>query len=74
MLLPVLGWGNWRPAIFALPPLALGLAGGGSQLLSSSLAFTVVGGLSTYAGVAHRHGGLLPTRRCPRPPQEEEVR
>lgn len=74
MLLPVLGRGIWRPAIFALPPLALGLAGGGSQLISSSLALNVVGGLSTYADVAHRLGGLLPPRRRPRPPQKEEVR
>jgi hydrophobic/amphiphilic exporter-1 (mainly G- bacteria), HAE1 family len=33
--------------IFALLPLALGLAGGGSQLVSSSLAITVIGGLLT---------------------------
>ncbi len=33
--------------IFALLPLALGLAGGGSQLISSSLALTVIGGLTT---------------------------
>ena len=33
--------------IFALLPLALGLAGGGSQLVSSSLALTVIGGLAT---------------------------
>ena len=33
--------------IFALLPLALGLAGGGSQLISSSLALTVIGGLAT---------------------------
>jgi HAE1 family hydrophobic/amphiphilic exporter-1 len=33
--------------IFALLPLALGFAGGGSQLISSSLALTVIGGLAT---------------------------
>jgi hydrophobic/amphiphilic exporter-1 (mainly G- bacteria), HAE1 family len=33
--------------IFALLPLALGLSGGGSQLVSSSLAITVIGGLAT---------------------------
>ncbi|HEX2098138.1 MAG TPA: efflux RND transporter permease subunit [Rubrobacteraceae bacterium] len=33
--------------IFALLPLALGLAGGGSELVSSSLAITVIGGLLT---------------------------
>lgn len=33
--------------IFALLPLALGLAGGGSGLVSSSLAITVIGGLLT---------------------------
>lgn len=33
--------------IFALLPLALGLAGGGSELVSSSLALTVIGGLAT---------------------------
>jgi HAE1 family hydrophobic/amphiphilic exporter-1 len=33
--------------ISALLPLALGLAGGGSQLISSSLALTVIGGLAT---------------------------
>ncbi len=33
--------------IFALLPLALGFAGGGSQLISSSLALTVIGGLLT---------------------------
>ena len=33
--------------IFALLPLALGLAGGGSQLISSSLTLTVIGGLTT---------------------------
>jgi multidrug efflux pump subunit AcrB len=33
--------------IFALLPLALGLAGGGSGLISSSLAITVIGGLAT---------------------------
>jgi len=33
--------------IFALMPLALGLSGGGSGLISSSLAITVVGGLAT---------------------------
>ena len=33
--------------IFALLPLALGLAGGGSLLISSSLALTVIGGLLT---------------------------
>jgi len=33
--------------IFALLPLALGLAGGGSELVSSSLAVTVIGGLLT---------------------------
>ena len=33
--------------IFALLPLALGLAGGGSELVSSSLALTVIGGLTT---------------------------
>ncbi len=33
--------------IFALLPLALGLAGGGNGLISSSLAITVVGGLAT---------------------------
>jgi multidrug efflux pump subunit AcrB len=33
--------------IFALLPLALGLAGGGNQLVSSSLAITVIGGLLT---------------------------
>ena len=33
--------------IFALLPLALGLAGGGNQLISSSLALTVIGGLTT---------------------------
>ena len=33
--------------IFALLPLALGLSGGGSGLISSSLAITVVGGLAT---------------------------
>ena len=47
MLLPVLGRGIWRPAIFALLPLALGLAGSGSQLVSSSLALTVIGDLTT---------------------------
>ena len=33
--------------VFALLPLALGLAGGGSGLISSSLGITVVGGLAT---------------------------
>jgi hydrophobic/amphiphilic exporter-1 (mainly G- bacteria), HAE1 family len=33
--------------VFALLPLALGLAGGGSELVSSSLALTVIGGLAT---------------------------
>lgn len=33
--------------IFALAPLGLGLAGGGSSLISSSLAITVIGGLTT---------------------------
>ena len=33
--------------IFAHLPLALGLSGGGSQLVSSSLAITVIGGLAT---------------------------
>ncbi len=33
--------------IFALLPLALGLAGGGSGLISASLAITVIGGLAT---------------------------
>ena len=33
--------------IVALLPLALGLAGGGSELVSSSLAVTVIGGLLT---------------------------
>jgi HAE1 family hydrophobic/amphiphilic exporter-1 len=33
--------------VFALLPLALGLAGGGNGLISSSLAITVVGGLAT---------------------------
>jgi HAE1 family hydrophobic/amphiphilic exporter-1 len=33
--------------IFALLPLALGLAGGGNGLISSSLAITVIGGLAT---------------------------
>jgi multidrug efflux pump subunit AcrB len=33
--------------IFALMPLALGLSGGGNGLISSSLAITVVGGLTT---------------------------
>jgi len=33
--------------IFTLLPLALGLAGGGSELVSSSLAITVIGGLLT---------------------------
>lgn len=33
--------------IFAFLPLALGLAGGGSELVSSSLAITVIGGLIT---------------------------
>ncbi len=47
MLLPVLGQGIWRPIIFVLLSLALGLAGGGSQRISSSLTLTVVGGLTT---------------------------
>lgn len=33
--------------IFTFLPLALGLAGGGSQLVSSSLAITFIGGLLT---------------------------
>lgn len=33
--------------IFALLPLGLGISGGGSQLISSSLAITVIGGLTT---------------------------
>jgi hydrophobic/amphiphilic exporter-1 (mainly G- bacteria), HAE1 family len=33
--------------IFALLPLALGFADGSSQLISSSLALTVIGGLAT---------------------------
>jgi HAE1 family hydrophobic/amphiphilic exporter-1 len=33
-------------SLFALLPLALGLAGGGSRLISSSLAITVIGGLA----------------------------
>jgi HAE1 family hydrophobic/amphiphilic exporter-1 len=33
--------------IFALLPLALGLAGGGSELVSSSLTLTIIGGLAT---------------------------
>ena len=33
--------------VFALLPLALGLSGGGNELISSSLAITVVGGLAT---------------------------
>ncbi len=47
MFLPVLGRGVGRPAIFTLLPLVLGLAGGGSQLVSGSLLPTVIGGLST---------------------------
>ena len=35
--------------VFALLPLALGLAGGGSEPVSSSLALIVIGGLATSA-------------------------
>ena len=34
-------------AIFALAPLAFGIGGGGSALISSSLAILVIGGLVT---------------------------
>ena len=47
MLLPVLGRGVGRPAIFTLLPLVLGLAGGGSQLVSGSLVLTVIDDLAT---------------------------
>ncbi len=47
MLLPALGRGVGRPAIFTLLPLVLRLAGGGSQLVSGSLVLTVIDDLAT---------------------------
>jgi multidrug efflux pump subunit AcrB len=62
--------------IFALLPLALGLAGGGNGLISSSLAITVIGGLATLhvPDAARGPGRLLGPRKRPQPPQEEGVR
>lgn len=52
MLMPVLGRGIRRPAVSALLSLALGLAGGGSRLISSRLTLTVVGGLAASTSLA----------------------
>ncbi|HEX2108406.1 MAG TPA: efflux RND transporter permease subunit, partial [Rubrobacteraceae bacterium] len=61
--------------VFALLPLALGLAGSGSELVSSSLALTVIGGACDLdlSHVARRPGRLRPARRRPRSPEEEVV-
>jgi len=64
-------------AIFALARLAFGIGGGGSALISSSLAIPVIGGLvtSTYPSPFSWSRGLLAAQGRPQQgrPQKEEV-